>query len=141
VLQRKSYSPRGIGRLSLRRKWVIVASFAIGVMTASLLSAWSHSPEELLNQTPSLGTVAIGGLVGIAVGFALAIRQEHRNPSFRSEDDIVQLLQVPVLGVIPLMSSDAERRLERRRGLQVKLVGIALLLGVVILLVYTKLGH
>ena len=57
----------------------------------------------------------LGTLGGLAFGLALVALLEYRDTSFRTDDDIVTALALPVIAVIPVMTSAAERRAVRRR--------------------------
>jgi capsular polysaccharide biosynthesis protein len=81
----------------------------------------------------------VGGLAGLAIGIALVLLREHRDLSFRSEDDVLRVLTLPVLGMIPVMMSEREQRALQRRRATARLVGIGLLLGFVLLLVLLTL--
>jgi len=59
----------------------------------------------------------MGILGGLAVGLGLAALLEYRDTSFKTDDDIVTTLALPVLAVIPVMTSASERRALRRRRL------------------------
>jgi len=59
----------------------------------------------------------MGILGGLAVGLGLAALLEYRDTSFKTDDDIVTTLALPVLAVIPVMTSATERRALRRRRL------------------------
>jgi polysaccharide chain length determinant protein (PEP-CTERM system associated) len=59
----------------------------------------------------------IGALLGLAVGFGLATLLEYRDSSFRSEHDIVSCLALPVLAVVPRVTTIAETRIRGRRRL------------------------
>ena len=58
-----------------------------------------------------------GLLGGLGLGLALVAFLEYRDTSFKSDDDIMTTLSLPVLAVIPLMTNAGERRLARRRKL------------------------
>ena len=58
-----------------------------------------------------------GILGGLAVGLALVALLEYRDTSFKSDDDVMTSLALPVLAVIPIMTNAGERRLARRRKL------------------------
>ena len=45
-----------------------------------------------------------------ALGFLIIALFEYRDTSFATDDEITNLLKVPVLAVVPAMQSDAERR-------------------------------
>ena len=51
------------------------------------------------------------------IGLALVALLEYRDRSFKTDDEIISLLALPVLAVVPLMQSDAERRRRVRRRL------------------------
>jgi len=59
----------------------------------------------------------MGLLAGLALGLGLAALLEYRDTSVKSDDDIVTALALPVLAVIPVMTSAAERRALRKRQL------------------------
>jgi polysaccharide chain length determinant protein (PEP-CTERM system associated) len=60
---------------------------------------------------------AIGALLGLGLGVALAGLREYRDTSLHTEADVVTTLAIPVLALIPAMVTDAERRSRRRRRL------------------------
>ena len=59
----------------------------------------------------------MGILGGLALGLALVAFLEYRDTSFKSDDDIMTTLALPVLAVIPVMTNAGERRHARRRKL------------------------
>jgi hypothetical protein len=78
-----------------------------------------------------------GMFAGLAVGLALIALLEYRDASFKTDDEIVGLLTLPVLAVVPLMQSDADRRRGLRRRL---IIGVGLgstVVGCLALLAYT----
>jgi polysaccharide chain length determinant protein (PEP-CTERM system associated) len=57
-----------------------------------------------------------GALAGLGIGVGLVALLEYRDSSFRTDDDVVSVLALPVVAVIPLMLSRGEqRRLHRRQ--------------------------
>ena len=70
---------------------------------------------------------AAGAAAGLLLGLALIALLEYRDTSFRSEEDVARVLALPVLAVVPVMRTSAERRLWRRR-----LLAAALALVVVV---------
>ena len=56
-----------------------------------------------------------GILGGLALGLGLVAFLEYRDTSFKSDDDVMTTLALPVLAVIPLMTNAGERRQARRR--------------------------
>ena len=51
-----------------------------------------------------------GILGGLALGLGLVAFLEYRDTSFKSDDDVMTTLSLPVLAVIPLMTNAGERR-------------------------------
>ena len=60
-----------------------------------------------------------GSLGGLLLGFALAAFLEYRDASFRSQDDVITVLSLPVLAQIPLISTPSELRQVRRKRLMI----------------------
>jgi hypothetical protein len=58
---------------------------------------------------------SMGVLGGLALGLALVALVEYRDTSLRTEADIVSALALPVLALVPSMTTAVERRLKRRR--------------------------
>jgi polysaccharide chain length determinant protein (PEP-CTERM system associated) len=58
-----------------------------------------------------------GILGGLGLGLALVAFLEYRDTSFKSDDDVMTTLALPVLAVIPVMTNAGERRQARRRKL------------------------
>ena len=59
----------------------------------------------------------IGAAVGLGLGLGLVAFLEYRDNSFRTDDEVVRILALPVMAVIPVMLSRAERRKQRRQAL------------------------
>jgi polysaccharide chain length determinant protein (PEP-CTERM system associated) len=57
-----------------------------------------------------------GLLGGLALGIGLVGLLEYRDSSFRTDDEIVSILSLPVLAVVPVMMSESERKRRRRRS-------------------------
>jgi len=53
----------------------------------------------------------------MSVKLGLVAFLEYRDTSFKSDDDVMTTLALPVLAVIPLMTNAGERRQARRRRL------------------------
>jgi len=65
----------------------------------------------------------VGALLGLGLGLGFAALLEYRDNSFRSEDEIVRLLSLPVVAVVPVMLTSTERRLRRRRTWMLSVAG------------------
>ncbi len=74
----------------------------------SLLDA-AHVPERPISPNrPAITTMGAG--IGLGIGLALIVLLEYRDSTFRHTSEIRDLLQVPVLAVVPFMQSDEERK-------------------------------
>jgi polysaccharide chain length determinant protein (PEP-CTERM system associated) len=69
----------------------------------------------------------LGALAGLAFGLGLVGLIEYRDSTFRSEDDVLQVLSLPVLAVIPFMESPQEQRARRLRIVLTSVTGVAAL--------------
>jgi uncharacterized protein involved in exopolysaccharide biosynthesis len=58
---------------------------------------------------------AFGTGAGLAIGLLLIAFVEYRDRSFRLDDEVSRVLSLPVLAVVPVMLSDADRQSLRRR--------------------------
>jgi capsular polysaccharide biosynthesis protein len=52
---------------------------------------------------------AAGSIAGLALGLAFLAFLEYRDSSFRTEDDVVRVLSLPVLALVPVIATDSER--------------------------------
>jgi len=64
----------------------------------------------------------IGAFLGLAMGLGIVGLLEYRDTTFKSEDDVARVLELPVLALVPMMASEREMRAVRRRH---KLVALA----------------
>jgi polysaccharide chain length determinant protein (PEP-CTERM system associated) len=60
---------------------------------------------------------ATGAAVGLTIGLALLALLEYRDRSFQTDEDLRGAVGLPVLAVIPVMQSDADRRRATWRAL------------------------
>jgi polysaccharide chain length determinant protein (PEP-CTERM system associated) len=58
-----------------------------------------------------------GAFAGLAIGLGVVALLEYRDNSFRSDEEVVRVLALPVVAMIPVMLSKAERRMMRRRAI------------------------
>jgi polysaccharide chain length determinant protein (PEP-CTERM system associated) len=78
-----------------------------------------------------------GILAGLGMGLGLVALLEYRDQSFRTDDEVTNILSLPVLAVVPLMQSDTERKQQTRRRLIIGLGLGSTVLGCLAVLVYT----
>jgi len=71
----------------------------------------------------------IGAACGLMVGLGLVALQEFRDTSFRTEEDVVRLLSLPVLAHIPLMITAVDQQRMHRRRVAMSAVGVAVIAG------------
>jgi hypothetical protein len=81
----------------------------------------------------------MGALGGAAIGVLLVGLLEYRDRTFRTEDDLISALSLPVVAVVPLLLSRAERRarFKRRWMLSASGVGALIVSGAIL---YWKFG-
>jgi polysaccharide chain length determinant protein (PEP-CTERM system associated) len=69
--------------------------------------------------------LAMGAAAGFAVGLGIIALFEYRDRTFKSEQEIRRVLQLPVLALVPIMASELELRSQRRRRLAVAVAIVA----------------
>jgi polysaccharide chain length determinant protein (PEP-CTERM system associated) len=67
----------------------------------------------------------LGALFGLGVGLGVVALLEYRDDSFRTDEEVVNVLALPVVAVVPVMLSRAERARRRRRRMLVGIGAIA----------------
>ena len=92
-------------------------------------------PERPYNQTQRLGVMSAGAIAGLVIGLLIIGAREFLDSTFRSEEEALRTLAVPVLALIPPMSSERETRAARRRARLVDAGGAAVLLAAAVVLV------
>jgi len=80
-----------------------------------------YSPDRLRFN----GMGAVGGLL---IGLGLVAVLELRNSTFRTEQDILTVLSLPVLATVPAIVTPTERRIAKRRRLIAAGIGVSFLL-------------
>jgi polysaccharide chain length determinant protein (PEP-CTERM system associated) len=61
---------------------------------------------------------SIGAAIGLVFGLAIVVLLEYRDSTFKTDDEVMRCLNMPVLAVVPIMVSPADlRRQVRRRNL------------------------
>jgi polysaccharide chain length determinant protein (PEP-CTERM system associated) len=57
----------------------------------------------------------VGALAGLGIGLGFVALLEYRDNSFRTDEEVVKVLALPVVAVVPVMLTRAERRRARLR--------------------------
>jgi capsular polysaccharide biosynthesis protein len=96
-------------------------------------------PEKPYNQRQRLGIMASGAGVGVALGLVLIAMLELLDSSFRSKEEVIETLSVPVLASIPMMRSDRERRSVKWRHLAMDVAGALIMVAAAAVLVVWRL--
>jgi polysaccharide chain length determinant protein (PEP-CTERM system associated) len=68
--------------------------------------------------------MTFGAIIGLCMGFGFAALLELRDSTVRTEDEIVRLLALPVVAMVPLMRTNADRRRARHRSLAAGAAGL-----------------
>jgi polysaccharide chain length determinant protein (PEP-CTERM system associated) len=86
-------------------------------------------PERPFNKLQRIGYSLSAAGAGLILGLALAGFLEYRDSTFTRGEEVERLLSVPVLGLIPSMLADTERRRLQRRRWAVNVAGVCILIG------------
>ncbi len=97
-------------------------------------------PQRPYNQVQRIGVMASGAAVGLLLGLLAVALLEYRDHSFKSEDEVVRAVSVPVLALIPLMSTDVERRGITVRRRLIDAGGVVILIAAVAVVVVWRLA-
>jgi polysaccharide chain length determinant protein (PEP-CTERM system associated) len=96
-------------------------------------------PERPFNEMQRYGFMASGAAAGLALALVVIGLREYRDSSFRSKDEVVKVLSLPVLASIPAMASPQERQAAMRRRWALDIGGSTLLIASVGFLVVWQL--
>lgn len=90
--------------------------------------------------SPDLMTInLLGAALGLGLGLAATALLEFLDTTFRTEGDVMRVLQLQVLATVPVMSSERERRERHSRRLVAALTAFVLLAGSVAVFAVWKL--
>jgi polysaccharide chain length determinant protein (PEP-CTERM system associated) len=87
-----------------------------------------------------LRIVAMGAAAGLGLGLVVLGFLEYRDTTFKSEEDITRVLQLPVLALVPMMASEIELEVRRRRRTLVGTLVLLLVVGSAAAVAVWKLG-
>jgi uncharacterized protein involved in exopolysaccharide biosynthesis len=96
-------------------------------------------PERPYNETQRLAITFSGAGLGLLLGVLFVGVKEFMDSSFRSEDEVMATLSLPVLALIPVMASTREREQVRRRERWLDVTGVACLAVAAVVLVVWRL--
>ncbi len=89
----------------------------------------ARAPERPVSPNrPQLNLLGLFG--GIALGLGFVALAEYRDTTFKSDDDIMISLALPVLAMIPNMVTRTERRHRRRRRVMMSVTAVLVALAV-----------
>jgi protein tyrosine kinase modulator len=86
-------------------------------------------PERAANQSTRLGFSFGPAIIGLVLGVLLAGFLEYTDSSFSHEADVTRVLNLPVLALVPVVASHAEKRGARVRRILVDVAGVATVVG------------
>ena len=81
----------------------------------------------------------LGLLAGLGLGVLLVALLEYRDASLKTDDEVVEVLAIPVLAVVPRMRSDRERKKLFRRKIAVSFCLASTVTACLALVAYTLL--
>ena len=97
-------------------------------------------PERPSNRVQRVAVLSSGAVIGLVLGLLIVGLLEYRDSSFRREDEVLTALSLPVLALIPVMTSTREQRVAERRRWAIDAAGTATLMAAVALLVFWNLN-
>lgn len=81
----------------------------------------------------------VGALLGLALGLGIVALLEYLDSTFKTENEIRRVLDLPVLALVPMMASEQEQRARRARLKLVALAASLVLLSGAVAVVLWKL--
>jgi polysaccharide chain length determinant protein (PEP-CTERM system associated) len=78
-----------------------------------------------------------GMTVGLALGLGMIVLLEYRDSTFKNDGEIRDLLELPVLAIVPIMQSESDRRRARARRVVIDIGLGSAVAGCLAVLAYT----
>jgi polysaccharide chain length determinant protein (PEP-CTERM system associated) len=97
-------------------------------------------PQRPFNQLQRIALINSAAACGLILGVFVVALLEFLNSSFRREDEVLRGLKLPVLALIPVMTSAEQRQRHRRRALLIDGAGVAVLLLTTAVLAVWRFG-
>jgi polysaccharide chain length determinant protein (PEP-CTERM system associated) len=69
-------------------------------------------------------TNAAGFAIGLLLGLAIAVMLELKDATYRTDNDVLELLSLPVLAAVPHVQTASDKLRQRRRRLAASLAGV-----------------
>ncbi len=97
-------------------------------------------PEKPSNQRQRLTIMSAGAGLGLALGLLVVGLREYQDPSFRQADEVQRVLSLPVLALIPVMTSESEDRKARWRTRLMDVAGTTVVMAAIAVVVIWRLN-
>ena len=97
-------------------------------------------PERPHNQMRRLQLMAAAPLGGLLLGMLFVGLVELRDSTFRTEQEVERALKLPVLALVPVIVTDAQRKTEARRRIALDATTATVLLGAMAVVVTWRVG-
>jgi polysaccharide chain length determinant protein (PEP-CTERM system associated) len=98
-------------------------------------------PERPANESLRMAYIFGGAVIGLVMGFLLAALLEFMNSSFNREDEMARVLTLPVLAVVPMMTSERDKRRRKIRRILMDVAGSTMLVASAIIVVVWVLAE
>jgi protein tyrosine kinase modulator len=86
-------------------------------------------PERPYNRRERLAFTALGAVGGLVLGLLWAAWLEYRDTSFNAEDEVIRVLDLPVLALVPVMRSEQARVRNRRKRWLIDIAALLVIIG------------
>jgi len=120
------YGIADVARVFTRNKWLVVVPTAIGLAAASVIDDGRFS--------------LAGPVCGFLIGLAVVVVHQYRDSSFSREQDVSNILMLPVLGRVSNIASTRERGQRRLRRAAQNFIGCLVVLLSVAIFLWSRLS-